>query len=389
MITPDLLGFEQELTEAERTQLAALRAALAEIDDRVVDDAWEASEFPHDLVAPLAAAGCLGNHLRESDEPTFLYRGFATLELARKDASLATFAGVTGSLFGLTVRHFGSDEQRAEILPQIVSGERVGAFGLTEPEHGSDVAGGLTTTARRDGDDWVLNGAKRWIGNATWSDWVIIWAREEGAEGRPRILGFVVPTDTAGYTATKIEGKYSLRTVQNADITLVDVRVPDSARLPGITSFRETGEVLKLTRLEVGWAAVGNALGALDAALTRATERQQFGRPLAEFQLVQDLLVQSKIDIVSALGALVQAARLADRDALSEEQASLVKLLASARARDAVRRCREVFGGDGIVLGGSPMKHFMDAEAIYTFEGTHQINSLIVGRALTGASAFV
>lgn len=383
----DLLDFQSLLEPEERATLNDFRTALDGIDDAVVEHAWESSEFPHQLVQPLAATGQLGRHLSEENQPSYLLRGLLTAELARKDASLATFAGVSGSLFGLSVLHFGSEDHKARLLPSVATGEVVGAFALTEPDSGSDIAGGMTTTARREGSEWVLNGTKRWIGNATWCHQAVVWAKEDGGDGR--FLGFVVPTDTAGWTATKIDGKYSLRAVQNAHITLTGVRVPDSARLPGVTSFRQISEVLKFTRLEVGWTALGNAIGAFDAALKHAVTRQQFGRPLAKFQLIQDLLVRAEVNITASFGALVQAANLADRGDLSEEHASLVKLMAASQARDTVALCREVVGGNGIVLENKVIRHFMDAEAIYTFEGTHQVNTLIVGRALTGLSAFV
>ena len=383
----DLLRFETLLDPAEQAVLGDFRSALARLDDTTLNRAWENAEFPLEFVEPLAESGQLGRHLHTGAEPSHLLRGLLTAELARKDASLATFAGVSGSLFGLSVRRFGSASQQAEILPAVANGTLIGAFALTEPGSGSDIAGGITTTARREGSGWVINGAKRWIGNATWGHQSVVWAKEQGGDGR--FLGFIVPTDTPGFSAQKIEGKYSLRTVQNAHITLTDVRVPDTARLPGVSSFRQISEVLKLTRLEVGWTALGNAMGAFDAALAHATDHHQFGRPLARFQLVQDLLVRSEINIASSLGVLVQATGLADRDELKEEHASLVKLMAASQARQTVALCREVLGGNGIELENKVMKHFMDAEAIYTFEGTHQINTLIVGRALTGVSAFV
>lgn len=382
----DLLEFEDLLKGTERHILHGFRNDLSAIDNATLTRGWETGEFPRSLVAPLAESGQLGRHL-SADPPSHLLRGFLTAELARKDASLATFAGVTGSLFGMSVLTFGSDEQRAQILPLVTAGQVVGSFALTEPESGSDIARGLATTARKVGSEWVINGTKRWIGNATWSDLAVVWARDFDDERR--LLGFIVPTDTPGWRAEKIEGKYSLRTVQNAHITLDDVRVPASSLLPGVNSFREISEILKFTRLEVGWTALGNAVGAFDSALSYSTQRQQFGRPLAEFQLVQDLLVRVEVNIASSLGVLVQAARLADQGGLREEHASLVKLMAATQARDSVRLCRELLGGDGILIENKVMKHLMDAEAILTFEGTHQINSLIVGRSITGHSAFV
>ncbi|MBL0706649.1 acyl-CoA dehydrogenase family protein [Sinomonas sp. JC656] len=380
------MGYGDNLAPAERETLASLRRLMRQVDDGELASAWERAEFPFRLIAPLAEHGLLGQHIQDEDERSHLLRGLMTAELARKDASLATFTGVSGGLFGISIRRFGSSDQKQEILPLIASGEIVGGFGLTEPASGSDIAGGITTTATPCPDGWILTGEKRWIGNATWCDRVVVWAKQAGSTDR--FLGFVVPTDSPGFTAVKIEGKYSLRSVQNAHITLDGVRVPDTARLPAVHSFRQVSEVLKLTRLEVGWAALGNSLGAFDAALAHARSHEQFGRPIARFQLVQDLLVRAEGNIASSLGLLSQASRLADEDRLGEEQASLAKLVAASRARDTVSLCREILGGDGILLTNKAVKHFMDAEAFYTFEGTHQINSLIVGRALTGVSAF-
>ncbi|MEV4899834.1 acyl-CoA dehydrogenase family protein [Citricoccus sp. NPDC055426] len=405
MTTPDLLDIASLLSAEERARLDRLKEALAGLDRAELRGCWERAEFPHHLVPVLAEAGSLGLHLDEygtQPRASWLFRGLAAMELGRVDASIATFCGVSSSLFGLSVRHFGSEEQRRRYLPRIVTGEESGAFGLTEPLHGSDVAGAMTTTVRREGEDWVINGHKRWIGNATWCDHVVVWAREEttiaadfeddagrSGSGRPRTLGFIVPTSSEGFEALKIEGKYSLRTVQNADFTLTEVRIPESGRLPGVESFKQTSEVLKYTRLEVAWVSVGNALGALDGALDHARNREQFGKPLAKFQLIQDLLVRAQAEIATALASLAHAAALAERGELTDEQASFMKLVASGNARRAVAACREVLGGDGITLEKDVIKHFMDAEALYTFEGTHQVNTLIVGRALTGMSAFV
>lgn len=382
----DPLRFEALLDDEERAVLDDFRAVLARIPDEVLDRAWERAEFPFELMAPLAESGQLGRQLVDDPVPSYLLRGLLSAELARKDASLATFVGVSGSLFGLSVRRFGSEAQRAELLPAVARGDLVGAFALTEPDASSDISSRMTTTARRDGDEWVLRGTKRWIGNATWCHRAVVWAREVDGDGR--LLGFVVPTDAPGWRSEKIDGKYSLRTVQNAHITLTDVRVPDSTRLPGASSFRDISAVLTFTRLEVGWVALGNAIGAFDAALRHAVERERFGRPLAGFQLVQDLLVRAQVNITSSLGTLSRAAALADRGELADEHASLVKLTAAAQARDTVARCRELLGGDGVLLEHGVMKRFVDAEAVYTFEGTHQINTLLVGRALTGVSAF-
>lgn len=262
-LSADFLGFHTYLSDPEREALAEIRAYLEADLAPHVNGLWERAEFPHQIVAPLAELGAYSFGYEETRpfENSAVFRGLMALELARVDASVSTFAGVHGALAMGSVALCGSDEQRAHWLPKMADGEVIGCFALTEPDHGSDVAGGLETTARREGDEWVLNGSKRWIGNGTWADIAIVWAKNE-EDGK--VLGFVVPTSTPGYTATKIEGKYSLRIVQNADITFEDLRVPESLRLQGANGFKDTAKVLRLTRLEVGFSAIGNAIGAYE-----------------------------------------------------------------------------------------------------------------------------
>jgi glutaryl-CoA dehydrogenase len=257
---------------------------------------------------------------------------------------------------------------------------------LTEPLSGSDSAQGLRTTATRDGDHWVLNGSKRWIGNGTWADICVVWAKDTEDK---QVKGFIVPTDTDGFVATKIEGKQSLRIVQNADITLTNVRIPHSLKLEKANSFADTATVLRLTRAEVAWAAVGVAIGAYEAALAYSNERVQFGKPIASHQLVQDLLVKSLGNITSSLTLVLETSRKQDADELKDEHASLAKAVATARMRESVAWCREILGGNGIVLDYGVARFFADAEALYSYEGTREMNTLIVGRAITGHAAFV
>jgi glutaryl-CoA dehydrogenase len=232
----------------------------------------------------------------------------------------------------------------------------------------------------------VLNGSKRWIGNATFSDITIIWAKDL-ADGQ--VKGFIVPTSTPGYHATKIEGKVSLRMVQNADITLEDVVVPESHRLQNANSFRDTAAVLRLTRAEVAWAAVGTAVGAYEAALTYAGERVQFGKTIASHQLIQDLLVKSLGNITASLGMVIRVSEMLDRGEQRDEHSALAKAYATARMRETVAWAREVVGGNGIVLDYDVARFFADAEALYSYEGTQEMNTLIVGRSITGRAAFV
>ncbi|PYY53731.1 acyl-CoA dehydrogenase [Curtobacterium sp. MCSS17_011] len=384
----DFYGFQQQLTEQERASLGQLRQYLEREVRPIADEYWARAEFPMQVIAPLAELGMYGPGvpLVRQFENSAVYRGWAALELGRVDASVATFIGVQSGLAMNSIAVAGSEEQQREWLPRMATGEIVGAFGLTEPYSGSDSAKGLRTTARREGDEWVLDGEKRWIGNATFADVVVIWAKDV-ADGQ--VKGFLVTTDTAGFTATKIEDKIALRGVQNADIVMRDVRVPESRRLQNATSFRSTAEVLRLTRTEVAWQAVGIAVGAYEAALAYARERIQFGKPIAAHQLVQDLLVKSLSNITASIALCTQASAMQDAGVGGDEHSAMAKAFATAKMRETVAWCREVQGGNGIVLDKGVARFFADAEAIYSYEGTREVNTLIVGRAITGQAAFV
>ncbi|UXN27097.1 acyl-CoA dehydrogenase family protein [Curtobacterium flaccumfaciens] len=388
LLESDFYGFQQQLTEQERASLGQLRQYLEREVAPIADEYWARAEFPMQVIAPLAELGMYGPGvpLVRQFENSAVYRGWAALELGRVDASVATFIGVQSGLAMNSIAVAGSDEQQREWLPRMATGEIVGAFGLTEPYSGSDSAKGLRTTARREGDEWVLDGEKRWIGNATFADVVVIWAKDV-ADGQ--VKGFLVTTDTAGFTATKIEDKIALRGVQNADIVMQDVRVPESRRLQNATSFRSTAEVLRLTRTEVAWQAVGIAVGAYEAALAYARERIQFGKPIAAHQLVQDLLVKSLSNITASIALCTQASAMQDAGAGGDEHSAMAKAFATAKMRETVAWCREVQGGNGIVLDKGVARFFADAEAIYSYEGTREVNTLIVGRAITGQAAFV
>jgi glutaryl-CoA dehydrogenase len=387
-LASDFYGFETQLTETEREALAGLRTWL-EADVKVlVNDYWDRAEFPHEILPAFHAQPVFGMQWDETKafENSAVYRGWVALELARVDASIATYVGVQNGLALGAVAVCGSDEQRAEWLPKLADGSVIGAFGLTEPLSGSDSAQGLRTTATRDGEEWVLNGAKRWIGNATFSDITVIWAKDT-ADGQ--VKGFIVPTSTPGYTATKIERKQALRIVQNADITLENVRVPERLRLQNANSFRDTAAVLRLTRAEVAWAAVGVAIGAYEAALAYTQKRIQFGKPIASHQLVQQHLAEMIGDITASIALCTRVSAMLDEGTQKDEHAALAKAYATTRMRSVVARAREVMGGNGIVLDYDVARFMGDAEALYSYEGTREMNTLIVGRALTGKAAFV
>lgn len=387
-LASDFYSYESQLTEREQEALAALRDWLERDVKPIVNGYWERAEFPMQVVKPLADLGTLSYAWEETRpfENSAVFRGFVALELARVDPSVSTFVGVQNGLATGSIAVAGSPEQRREWIPKLASGEVLGAFGLTEPLSGSDSARGLRTTARREGDEWVLNGQKRWIGNATFSDITIIWAKDE-ADGQ--VKGFIVPTSTPGYEATKIEGKVSLRMVQNADITLTDLRVPESLRLLNANSFRDTAAVLRQTRAEVAWAAVGTAVGAYEAAVRYAKERVQFGKPIGAHQLVQDLLVKCLGNITASLGMVVRVSEMLDRGEQRDEHSALAKAYTTERMRETVAWAREACGGNGIVLDYDVARFFADAEALYSYEGTREMNTLIVGRSITGEAAFV
>ncbi|MFZ7087711.1 acyl-CoA dehydrogenase family protein [Curtobacterium sp. RRHDQ10] len=376
------------LTDDERAHVLRLRAFLEAEVAPIANEYWARAEFPMQLVRPLAATGSFGSAIPavRQFENSAVFRGWAALETGRVDASVATFVGVQSGLAMNSIAVGGSEEQQQEWLPRMATGEVLGSFGLTEPLSGSDSARGLRTTARRDGDDWVLDGEKRWIGNATFADIVIVWAKDV-ADGQ--VKGFIVTTDTPGFTATKIEDKISLRMVQNADIVMQGVRVPESRRLQHANSFRDTATVLRLTRCEVAWQAVGIAVGAYEAALRYTREREQFGKPIASHQLVQDLLVKSLSNITASIGVCMRASEMQDAGVQRDEHSALAKAFATARMRESVGWCREVLGGNGIVLDKGVARFFADAEAIYSYEGTREMNTLIVGRSVTGMAAFV
>jgi glutaryl-CoA dehydrogenase len=378
----DFYDYQDLLTEEEREILLRVRTFMEKDIAPIADRAWGAAEFPHHLVPGFAELDVAGLAVRGARS---LLTGFVALEMNRVDPSMATFFGVHTGLAMGSVARCGSEEQQERWLPAMERMEKIGAFGLTEPHGGSDVAAGLETTARREGGEWVLNGAKRWIGNATFADLVIIWARDE----ENHVRGFVVEKGTPGFTATKIEHKIALRTVENADVTLTDCRVPEANRLQRANGFRDTADILRRTRGGVAWQSVGVMMGAYELALAYAKEREQFGRPIGQFQLVQDLLVRILGNVTSSLGMVVRLAQLQDSGVYRDEQSALAKAFCTVRMREAVGWAREILGGNGIVLDYKVGRFVADAEAIYSYEGTREINSLITGRAITGLSAFV
>jgi glutaryl-CoA dehydrogenase len=375
----------------DKPELELLQRVRSFMDRRVapiIEDYWARAEFPFEILPELQTLGVAGLAYAGYACPDrgAVLEGLVTMELARVDCSIATFMGVHSGLAMGSIYLCGSEEQKQRWLPGMARLELIGAFGLTEPEVGSGAAGGLRTTARREGNTWVLNGAKKWIGNATFADLTVIWARDVDDN---QVKGFVVERGTAGFTPTKMEGKIALRAVQNAHIELRDCRVADCNHLQGARSFRDTAAVLRMTRASVAWQAVGCAMGAYELALAYAGQREQFGRPIARFQLIQDLLVKMLGNVTAAQCMALRLSQLQAAGRMHDEHASLAKAFCTVRARETVGWARELFAGNGILLEHHVGRFVADAEAIYSYEGTREINTLIVGRAITGLSAFV
>lgn len=386
--TCDPLDYEALLTPAELANLRTLRAFLETEVRPLLDEHWERGEFPAQLIRPMAELDLISppSLTAGGATPRSLYEGFRNFELARTDASIATWYNGQSGLFRTTILRGGSDEQVARWLPLVDSFRMAGAFALTEPDHGSDVARGLQTSAARDGDRWILNGVKRWIGSVVFADHVAVMARDV-ADGA--VKAFLVRTDAPGVTLTPLRGKTSLRMVQNADVALDGVEVAEDHRLARITSFADVADLLRAMRSGVAWFAAGIQAGAYEAALRYAGEREQFGRPLARFQLVQDKLVGMLGNLTASLGMVVRLSQQEDHGVYRDRDSALAKAWTSSRMRETVAAARELVGGNGVLLEHDVGRFFVDAESIYTYEGTRDINTLVVGRAITGCSAFV
>jgi glutaryl-CoA dehydrogenase len=386
--TLDRYGLAENLSPAARGVLLRLEHTLRRDIRPLLAEAWERAELPDAFAATLVP-------LRLMDPPeltgtgeadTTLFAGVRNFVLAKTDASLATWYNAQSGLFRTAVTLGGSPEQAARLDPLIRTFDVTGVFALTEPLHGSDIAGGLATRARREGGEWVIDGAKRWIGGAFGADLLAVFARDD-ADGA--VKAFLVRRDAPGVRLERIERKTALRIMENADITLDGVRVREQDRLQGVSSFGDVSGLLGRMRSDVAWIATGVQAGAFEAALRYVTHREQFGRPLGGFQLVQEKLARMLGNVTASLAMVAQLSRRQDAGHYADEDSSLAKMWTALRARETVALAREVVGGNGILLDEDVARFFADAEAVYSYEGTHEINALIVGRALTGRSAFV
>lgn len=351
----------------------------------VIGGIWDRAEYPLDMARRLGELDLLrdGVDVDGYPEQSLLAASLTTMELARGDGSVATIVGVQGGLALRSIAMTGSDEQRATWLGALASGEKLGAFALTEPTHGSDSVS-LETTARADGDGFVIDGHKKWIGSGSVGDIAVVWARGDDSQ----VQGFIVPQDAPGYTAETIVGKLSLRAIWQAHITFDGVKVGADAKLPGATSFKATSRVLQATRLGVAWAALGQATACYETAVHYAKQRVQFGRPLAASQIVQARLSEMLSQVTGLQTLLMSLTRAEERGELTGPGASLGKYTATRTARDVARNARDLLGGNGILVENRVARHFADLEAIHTYEGTETVQALIIGREITGLSAF-
>ena len=376
------------LNDDERKVVARVRAFMEAEVAPIIEEYWMRDAFPHEIVPKLAKLGIggIGYEGYGSAGGSQLLNGMVCMELARVDSSIATFYGVTTGLCGGSIYLCGDEAQKRRWLPDLMAFKTVGSFGLTEPLVGSATSGGMMTTCKRDGDEWVLNGEKKWIGNSTFADVNVIWARDVESN---QVKGFVVGKDNPGFSVKKIESKMALRVVQNGLITLKNCRVPEADRLQNANSFKDTAKVLRMTRAGVAWFAVGCQMGAYEHALRYAQQRQQFGRPIGGFQLVQDLLVRMLGNVTATQAMMTRLSQLQDEGVMLDEHASLAKAYCTVKCRETVGWARELLGGNGILLENHIGRFVADAEAIYSYEGTREMNTLIVGKAITGLSAFV
>ncbi len=388
----DYYGVFDDVDGSDRDAWRRARRVVDEVADDLLA-AWETAEYPSEAVlASLGRHDVMADGIEHEGITRLspLAAGLVNMELSRGDGSLGTVLAVQGGLALRTLALYGSDAQKDRWLDPLARGEVPGSFALTEPDHGSDSTG-LETSARRDGDAWVLRGAKKWIGNGASGGITFVWARidDDADPDHERVGCFLVPQDTPGYNGEVIAGKASLRAIHQAHIVLDDVRLPLDARLPGAHAFADTSRVLYATRSGVAWSALGHATACYEAALQYAGERVQFGKPLASFQLVQERLTR----MLSQLTAMqLFCRRLADLEAagtLRPTQASLAKYSNTRAARDIARDARDLLGGNGILLENRVIQHLVDIEAIHTYEGTESVQALLIGRDITGVGAFV
>ena len=386
----DFYGVGALLSEEERAVRDTVRQWVDDQLLHVINQHYLEGRFPLQLVPQMAELGFFGANLPEEYGCAGLNNvayGLIMQELERGDSGVRSFASVQGALVMYPIHAFGSEEQRKTWLPKMASGEVIGCFGLTEPDFGSN-PGGMITTARETGDGWVLNGAKMWITNGSTAKVAIIWAKTGALDDASSIRGFIVPTDAPGFSAKDQKGKLSLRASDTSELVLEDVKVGKDALLPGSKGLKSPLSCLTQARYGIAWGAVGAAMGCYDEALRYAKQRVMFGKPIAGFQLQQQRLVEMLSEITKAQLLVLQLGRLKDQGKASPQQVSLAKRNNVDMACDIAREARRLLGANGILAEYSSMRHLANLESVYTYEGTHDMHTLILGEEITGISAF-
>ncbi len=378
---------EELLTDEEREVRDKVRAFADREVIPIINDYWDKAQFPFELVPKIAELNIAGTTIKGYGCPgiSHVAAGLVAVEMARGDGSLNTFFGVHSGLAMSAIEMLGSEEQKEKWLPPMARMEKLGAFGLTEAAHGSDAVR-LETTARREGDEYVLDGEKRWIGNASFADVTVIWARDEEDES---VKGFLVEKGAEGFSTEIITGKMGKRAVWQPDIRLEGVRVPAENKLGNADSFKDTAKVLTATRAMVAWEAIGHAVASYEAAVTYAKERVQFGKPIASFQIIQNKLANMLAEITSMQLLCLRLSQLQEAGKMTGGMASLAKMNNARKAKQVCSDARDIMGGNGVLLEYHVARHLSDMEIVYTYEGTDTIQSLIVGREITGIGAFV
>lgn len=387
--TWDVFGFTDRLTATEQAVLAELRTTLQEKVHPYLNDAWHDDRFPEEIIEPLESLRLMDPPaLKDAGEPVRgIFEAMRTFELARCDINVVTFFNAQAGLFRTVINEGGNSDQVAELDSKVTNYDLLGVFALTEPDNGSDVARGLQTAATQNAEGtWTISGEKRWIGGAFRADVICTFARDTADN---QVKAFLVPREASGVTLEKIERKASLRIMQNAHITYENVQVDDEARLKNINSFKDVAACLRLMRSDASWIAAGAMAGAYEAAVRYTTQREQFGKPIAGFQLIQEKLATMLANVTASVAMAAQLVDQQEAGVYKDENSALAKMFTAQKLRETVALAREVCGGNGITLDTDVARFHADAEAVYSYEGTHEINALIVGRSITGVSAFV
>ena len=385
-IGPDFYNISDLLTEEELLIQKTANEFVNNEFKPIINEHYEKGTFPNEIATQLGELGFMGSSLPEDSGGAGVSSvgyGLILHELERGDSGLRSFASVQGSLVMYPIHAFGSEEQKKRWLPGLGSGELIGCFGLTESNFGSN-PGGMATTAKKDGDDWIINGSKMWITNGSLADVAVVWAKDESGI----IRGFLLEKGMKGFTSNNIHGKLSLRASVTSELSMVDVRVPDSSRLPNIEGLKGPLSCLTQARYGIAWGMVGAAIDCYETAVNYSLERKQFSKPIAGYQMTQAKLAEMLTQITMAQLTVYQLGRLKDQGKMRFDQVSLAKRNHCYMARNVARSSREILGGNGIIEDYSPMRHMANIETVFTYEGTHEMHTLILGQAITGIPAF-